>query len=61
MLFLTLFSAQWQTAPSAAWLWLSFLCLSTALRGIAAKTAADYYVSSMPGQPAGPLLTMHAG
>ena len=25
------------------------------------KTAADYYVSSMPGQPDGPLLNMHAG
>ncbi|KAL8831963.1 MAG: hypothetical protein Q9191_000562 [Dirinaria sp. TL-2023a] len=28
---------------------------------VAEKTAADYYVSSLPGQPAGPLLNMHAG
>lgn len=27
----------------------------------AAKTAADYYVHSLPGQPDGPLLKMHAG
>lgn len=27
----------------------------------AEKTAADYYVTSLPGQPAGPLLNMHAG
>lgn len=25
------------------------------------KNAADYYVQSLPGQPDGPLLTMHAG
>ena len=25
------------------------------------KTAADYYVKSLPGAPAGPLLKMHAG
>jgi len=25
------------------------------------KTAADYYVHSLPGAPAGPLLKMHAG
>ncbi|MCJ1369482.1 Cell death protease [Loxospora ochrophaea] len=28
---------------------------------VAAKTAADYYVHSLPGQPEGPLLKMHAG
>ncbi len=27
----------------------------------AEKTAADYYVHSLPGQPDGPLLKMHAG
>ena len=26
-----------------------------------AKTAADYFVKSLPGQPEGPLLRMHAG
>lgn len=26
-----------------------------------AKNAADYYVRSLPGQPAGPLIKMHAG
>jgi carboxypeptidase D len=25
------------------------------------KTAADYFVSSLPGAPEGPLLKMHAG
>lgn len=25
------------------------------------KTAADYYVKSLPGAPDGPLLKMHAG
>ena len=25
------------------------------------KTAADYFVKSLPGQPEGPLLKMHAG
>lgn len=33
------------------------LCDVTALQ----KTAADYYVQSLPGQPAGELLKMHAG
>jgi carboxypeptidase D len=28
---------------------------------VAAQSAADYYVKSLPGQPAGPLLKMHAG
>lgn len=26
-----------------------------------AQSAADYYVKSIPGQPDGPLLKMHAG
>lgn len=25
------------------------------------KSAADYFISSLPGQPEGPLLKMHAG
>ena len=28
---------------------------------IAAQSASDYYVRSLPGQPEGPLLEMHAG
>lgn len=28
---------------------------------MAEKTAADYFVHSLPGQPDGPLLKMHAG
>ncbi|KAL2042220.1 hypothetical protein N7G274_004708 [Stereocaulon virgatum] len=39
-------------------LWLS-ICLF--LWHVSAKTASDYYVQSLPGQPAGPLLNMHAG
>lgn len=29
--------------------------------GTADKTAADYFVHSLPGAPKGPLLKMHAG
>ena len=35
--------------------------LSWLLQAVSAKTAADYFVKSLPGQPDGPLLTMHAG
>lgn len=28
---------------------------------VVAQSAADYYVGSLPGQPEGPLLKMHAG
>jgi carboxypeptidase D len=31
------------------------------LAGALEKTQADYFVSSLPGQPAGELLKMHAG
>lgn len=41
-------------------LWIS-LCLFICNTIAADKTAADYYVHSLPGQPAGPLLKMHAG
>jgi carboxypeptidase D len=34
---------------------------SLLLPSSAEKTASDYYVRSLPGQPAGPLLKMHAG
>ncbi|KAJ5689753.1 hypothetical protein N7462_004145 [Penicillium macrosclerotiorum] len=39
--------------------WSLFLLLGPALA--AAKSAADYYVHSLPGAPDGPLLKMHAG
>ncbi|KAI9734947.1 MAG: Cell death protease [Cirrosporium novae-zelandiae] len=37
------------------------LCTFLAATGSADKTAADYYVKSLPGAPDGPLLKMHAG
>ena len=37
------------------------LVLFAATVSSADKTAADYYVKSLPGAPAGPLLKMHAG
>lgn len=40
------------------WLSISFLLYHVAALE---KTAADYYVRSLPGQPAGELLKMHAG
>jgi carboxypeptidase D len=40
-------------------LW-SLLSLSIPSMAVA-KTAADYFVHSLPGQPEGPLLKMHAG
>lgn len=45
-------------APYLAWLVIMFNAL---LVMGADKTAADYYVHSLPGQPDGPLLKMHAG
>lgn len=44
---------------SPSWMFLGLL-LWPALSA-AGKTAADYYVQSLPGQPDGPLLNMHAG
>ncbi|KAL8874257.1 MAG: hypothetical protein Q9174_000377 [Haloplaca sp. 1 TL-2023] len=41
--------------------WLALCILSWSLGTAFAKSAADYYISSLPGQPEGPLLTMHAG
>lgn len=38
---------------------LSLLLLNPA--AVAAQSAADYYVRSLPGAPNGPLLKMHAG
>ncbi|CAF9914223.1 Cell death protease [Imshaugia aleurites] len=44
----------------ATCIWLS-LCMWMWNVSAAQKTAADYYVQSLPGQPDGPLLKMHAG
>lgn len=44
-----------------AGLWAFAALLLMAAPAIAEKTAADYYVHSLPGQPDGPLLKMHAG
>lgn len=41
--------------------WTTCVLLFLALRAWADKTAADYFVHSLPGQPDGPLLKMHAG
>ncbi|PGH05614.1 hypothetical protein AJ80_08306 [Polytolypa hystricis UAMH7299] len=40
---------------------LTALVLASPLSVYAEKSAADYYVRSLPGQPEGPLLKMHAG
>ena len=44
-------------------IWTVVLAVSClAVRAMAAeKTQADYFVHSLPGQPDGPLLKMHAG
>lgn len=43
-------------------LWLGICLLLLPVFSMAdEKTAADYFVESLPGQPEGPLLTMHAG
>ena len=42
-------------------IWLGLLSLAWHTSMVEGKTAADYFVKSMPGQPDGPLLTMHAG
>jgi carboxypeptidase D len=40
----------------------SLLLLSALIPvALAGKTAADYFVHSLPGAPEGPLLKMHAG
>ena len=41
--------------------WFGFCLLAWPQCAMAGKSAADYYVTSIPGQPAGPLLNMHAG
>ncbi|EEH46198.1 uncharacterized protein PADG_02348 [Paracoccidioides brasiliensis Pb18] len=47
---------------SRAWSkWLTICLAITHPFSVTAKSAADYYVHSLPGQPEGPLLKMHAG
>jgi len=41
--------------------WALSLLLSYSVDSVFAKSAADYYVRSLPGAPDGPLLKMHAG
>lgn len=47
--------------PGLTLLWLLGLFLWALPAAQAEKTAADYYVKSLPGAPKGPLLKMHAG
>ncbi|GLA41207.1 cell death protease [Aspergillus niger] len=54
------FRGETTSIPSmASWLLSTLLFLSPSL--VSAKSAADYYVHSLPGAPEGPLLKMHAG
>lgn len=51
-----------KSSLSTAWgLWALALALFAMPLVNAQKTQADYYVKSLPGQPDGPLLKMHAG
>ncbi|KAL8701153.1 MAG: hypothetical protein Q9201_005069, partial [Fulgogasparrea decipioides] len=50
----------WHTAQSFQ-SWLAMWLLLWPVLTVAAKSTADYFVTSLPGQPDGPLLTMHAG
>lgn len=55
-----------QPVSAASWLtrllpWAVAALLALSSPATAEKTAADYYVDSLPGQPEGPLLKMHAG
>lgn len=43
----------------STWALSTLLLLSPAI--VSAKSAADYYIHSLPGAPDGPLLKMHAG
>ncbi|KAL4896361.1 pheromone-processing carboxypeptidase kex1 [Aspergillus ambiguus] len=63
MVSLSLRGARWSAKDAASlsfvsWA-LSLLLLNPLL--VSAKSAADYYVRSLPGAPEGPLLKMHAG
>lgn len=52
-----------KTLPGSFWLpyILATICTHVVLFVSCEKTAADYYVARLPGQPEGPLLKMHAG
>jgi hypothetical protein len=56
-------SVPWQTRGSSSiWLLCTAAALLLGLQPVAAeKSAADYFIHSLPGQPEGPLLKMHAG
>lgn len=41
--------------------WALSMLLFSSVEFASAKSAADYFVRSLPGAPAGPLLKMHAG
>lgn len=49
--------AGWRRLPAV----IAALAVSSALAADPAKTAADYFVRSLPGAPEGPLIKMHAG
>ncbi len=52
----------WRRLLSPQWIALIWVLLAPMLAVVAAeKTAADYFVESLPGAPEGPLLKMHAG
>jgi carboxypeptidase D len=51
--------ARWQTFAISAAMAIGLLGTPAAAQG--SKTAADYFVHSLPGQPDGPLVKMHAG
>ena len=46
---------------TSIWTWLITLLTLSLARAASEKTQADYFVHSLPGQPEGPLLKMHAG
>lgn len=54
---------RWQrdTFLFALRLWTCLEVLVCSPASATGKSAADYYVKSLPGQPDGPLLNMHAG
>ncbi|KAK0626294.1 pheromone-processing carboxypeptidase KEX1 [Immersiella caudata] len=51
-------SRRWKQLPVVA---VAALAISWTAPLVAAKSAADYFVHSLPGAPEGPLLKMHAG
>lgn len=47
----------WRRLPAV----IAALAVSSVLAAGEAKSAADYFVRSLPGAPEGPLVKMHAG